>query len=855
MRSIRPIRLACAAFVAACAPGVAAEPPATDAAGLAFFETRVRPLLVARCQECHGPDAQQGGVRLDTRAGVFAGETGPVAVPGDAAGSRLIEVLAHSELDVGMPPEGRLNDDEIAALTAWVDRGAPWPEERAAGDGHAAADPREHWAFKPIARPPAPDAAGPTPVDRFLNAKLADAGLAAAPPAERRAQVRRLYLDLLGVPPTWDELHAALADDAPDAWPRLVDRVLADPRHGVRWARHWLDVARYADTKGYVFQEAGAYPFAWTYRDYVVAAFNADKPFDRFVTEQLAADRLAAAGELAPDAPELAAMGFLTLGPRFLNSPVLIADDRVDVVSRGLLGLTVACARCHDHKYDPIPTEDYYALYGVFRSSTEPDELPEIGEPADTPAVRAFAAERDRLAAEVDRVTREQTAAVVADLRARLGTHLAAASGRPVEENPDPPLRGAFVGRLKAALERTTPDDDKLGPWVRVTRDPAVSGEDVASLAARYDAADPADAEAAAAADRYANLPDGRFRGYVTAAERRAVDDVTRALVSFVAASPDAPPRAHVLIDGPRREWNTVFIRGDEGRRGEAIVPHAVPSILTGGALVELTAAPDAPEGVAGRWELAAAITNPANPLTARVIVNRVWAWHFGAGLVATPSDFGTRADPPSHPELLDWLASGFVANGWSLKWLHRQIVLTDAYRRAAGPAAGSAADPGDRLLARFPRRRLEFEAWRDSALAASGALDGTAAGRPADLFGESPMTRRTLFGTIDRNELPGVLRNFDVPDPESSAAERTESAVPQQALFALNGPQLSAWAGRLAAETGPDAAALYRRTLLREPTPAEVDRAAAFLAAAGPEGPAALAHALLMSNEFAFLE
>ena len=831
------------------------QEPAADEAGLRFFESQVRPLLVARCTECQDAETRQGGVRLDTRAGVFAGEAGPAVVPGDAGGSRLLQVIAHAELDVGMPPEGKLADGEIAILTEWVARGAPWPAEAAPADAAPATDPRDHWAFRPVRLPPVPDAAGAAPVDRFLNAKLADAGLAAAPPADRRAQVRRLYLGLLGVPPTWDELRAALADDRPDAWNRLVDRVLADPRHGVRWARRWLDVARYADTKGYVFQEAGEYPFAWTYRDYVVAAFNADKPFDRFVTEQLAADRLAVAGELAPDAPELAAMGFLTLGPRFLNSPVLIADDRVDVVSRGLLGLTVACARCHDHKYDPVPTEDYYALYGVFRSSAEPDELPTIGEPADTPAVRAFAAERDRLAAEVDRVTREQTAAVVADLRARLGAHLAAAAGRPVAENPDPPLRGAFVGRLKAALGGTAPDDDTLGPWVRVTRDPAISGEEIAALAARYDAANPADAGATAAVDRYANLPDGRFRGYVTAAERRAVDDVTRALASFIAASPDAPPRAHVLVDGPRREWNTVFIRGDEGRRGEEIVPHAVPSLLTGGALVELAAAPDAPEGVAGRRELAAAITNPANPLTARVIVNRVWAWHFGAGLVATPSDFGTRADPPSHPELLDWLASGFVANGWSLKWLHRQIVLTDAYRRAAGPAAGSAADPGDRLLARFPRRRLEFEAWRDSALAASGALDGTAAGRPADLFGGAPTTRRTLFGTIDRNDLPGVLRNFDVPDPESSAAERTESAVPQQALFALNGPQLSAWAGRLAAETGPDPAALYRRTLLREPTPAEVDRAAAFLAAAGPDGPGALAHALLMSNEFAFLE
>ena len=836
------------------------EPDAApSAAALDQFETQIRPLLAKRCHECHGAAKQQGGVRLDTRAGVFAGpvpSTGvPAVVPGDAAGSRLIGVLAHADYDVGMPPAGKLPDEEVALLTAWVERGAPWPAEEP-GEEEATADPREHWAFRPIERPAVPDAPGSTPVDRFLNARLADAGLTAAPRADRRTQVRRLYLDLLGVPPTWEELRAILVDESPDWYAATVERLLADPRHGERWARHWLDVARYADTRGYVFRDSIEYAFAWTYRDYVVAALNADKPFDRFVTEQLAADRLAAAGELPADAPELAALGFLTLGDRFTNNPVLIADDRVDVTARGLLGLTAACARCHDHKFDPIPTEDYYALYGVFRSSVEPDELPAIGPAPDTPGARAFRAERDRLVG-LARAKREGFAAgIEAELRARLGSHLAAAAGVPADRIPGPAPRRAFVARLRVALERADPDDPRLAPWVRLKADrDAFTATETAALIARFNDADPADEQATAAAERYANLPAGRFRAYANTKERNAVRDAEKVAADYVAASPHARPRAHVLLDGPRRERNAVFVRGDAGRRGEEVVPHAVPSLLTGGKLVELTADPAASDGVSGRLELAAAITDPANPLTARVLVNRVWAWHFGAGLVTTPSDFGVRADPPSHPELLDWLAAEFTANGWSLKWLHRQIVLSDAFRRAAGPAAGSAADPGNRLLGRFPRRRLTFEAWRDSVMAVSGVLEGSVGGRPADLFGEPRMTRRTLYGRIDRNDLPGTLRNFDFPSPDTSAAARTESAVPQQALFALNSPLPAAWARALAGRAGADVGEMYRRVLLREPTAAERARAAAFLETAGDDGPALLAHALLLSNEFAFLE
>ena len=496
----------------------------------------------------------------------------------------------------------------------------------------------------------------------------------------------------------------------------------------------------------------------------------------------------------------------------------------------------------------------------MFRSSEEPDELPPIGAPADTPAANAFRAERDRLATAAERLERELTVRIVADLRARLGTHLAAAAGRPTTGPTDPPLREAFVGRLRVTLERTGPEDERLGAWVRVHRDPAAAtAAEVAALVARYDDPDPNDAPASAAADRYANVPAGRFSGYADTADRNAVRKAEADLNDFVASSPHAPPRAHVLNDRSGRVRNTVFIRGDRSRRGDEVIPHAVPSILTGGTLVELTDDPRASANVSGRRELAAAIVDPENPLTARVIVNRVWAWRFGTGLVATPSDFGLQGERPSHPELLDWLAAEFVANGWSLKRLHREMLLTDAFRRAAGPAAGSAADPGNRLLARFPRRRLSLEAWRDSVLAACGTLDQQAGGRPVEAFGPEPVAVRTIRAKVNRNDLPGVLRNFDFPSPDAGAAARTETAVPQQALFALNGPHLAAWAEVLAAQTGPDVDALYRRVLLREPTDAERDRAAAFLAAMrdvkDANGTALLAQALLMSNEFAFLE
>ena len=891
-----------------CVPAVAGQ--ADDAAEAErFFESRVRPLLAERCFGCHNAGKQQGGVRLDTRAGVFGNEeSGPLAVAGDVDGSRLLQVVAHDPLDTRMPPSGKLADDEIAVLTAWVNGGAVWPEAMDSTDAAAEpADPaRTHWAFQPVVRPDVPTVKHAdrvrTPVDAFLFRKLEETGIKPADGADRRTLVRRVYLDLLGVPPTWGELQRLRADDRPDWYPRLVDRLLDDPRYGERWARHWLDVARYADTSGYLAgSKSTAYPFAWTYRDYVVDAFNADKPFDRFVTEQLAADRLG----LPPDAPELAALGFLSVGPVFIGDRIYQADDRLDVTTRGLMGLTVACARCHDHKYDPIPTEDYYSLFGVFMSGHVPDELPRIGEEPDTPEYRAFVAERDRIAGEAagyaagiadaaNAKMRREPRLYLREALRRRGTPLPAATD--AEQNA---VRRAGVDRWVRHLGAAGgPRHPVWGTLLDLAALPAENfpAAAAAKLAERDAAGVPVNAlvkaefstppaDHADLAERYARVVAGAFGegrtgaaaveirqdadagltftaadapGYLNQTERNKYNGLAAKVGAFVAASDAAPPRAMVFVDRGRPFEPQVFIRGDRGRRGDR-VPRQFPAVLSRGERV-----PFADGG--GRLDLARAIVDPANPLTARVFVNRVWGWHFGRGLVDTASDFGTRADPPTHPDLLDWLTDEFVASGWSVKALHRVILNSDAYRRQSRGIALprlSTRDPENRLLAFFPRRRLDFEAMRDASLSVSGLLDPRAGGPPFDLVAETPAPRRTVYAKIDRDDLPGLFRTFDLPSPDAHADGRPRTTVPQQALFALNSPEAVRWAASLASLPGVrDAAdpadrvrALFRRVLLREPNERELDGAVRFLNEAGDDGPELLAQVLLASNEFLFVD
>ena len=888
----------------------AASTPAADPAPklspeqVEFFEKKVRPVLAEQCYSCHGEKKQSAGLRLDTAAGLKQGaDDGPVVTPGDPAKSRLVASVARAG-DFPMPPKAALPPDAVAALTAWVKMGAPYPADMA---GPGAADPRKHWAFQPVRDHPLPEVRDPkaevrNEIDRFVLARLEAKGLPPAPPADRRALLRRAYYDLTGLPPTAEQVEAFVADADPKAFEKAIDALLASPRYGERWGRYWLDVARYADTKGYVFQEERAFPFAYTYRDYVIRSFNEDKPFDRFVVEQLAADKL----PLGDDKRPLAAMGFLTLGRRFLNNTHDIIDDRIDVMSRGLMGLTVSCARCHDHKFDPVPIKDYYSLYGVFASSVEPKELPLIGGSKRTPDAIAFEADVAKREADYAAEVAKRHAAGLAKLR-----------------TPD-----AVADYLRAALDAKDKPADQIGPFAR-ERDlnvlaltkwrtyladqakqnspvftplaalHAIPDKDfVAKSAAALDAsakakADPlvlkalADAKPAtfrAAAVAVAALlaappkdqpqlaavlgPGGPLDLPVAdadklfnradrdqlAAERKKVD-------AFKASSPAAPARAHVLKDAPALFNPYVFLRGNQNNHGPT-VPRQFLEIAAGPTRTPF-------QDGSGRLELARAVASPDNPLTARVFVNRVWVGHFGQGLVRTPSDFGVRSDPPTHPELLDWLAKRFVTDGWSVKRLHKVVMLSATYQRASGvsPAAYQ-ADPENKWFARQNRRRLDFEATRDSLLVAAGRLDPAVGGRAVDLFKAPFTTRRSVYGLIDRTNFPGTLRAFDVASPDQHSPQRFQTTVPQQALFLLNSPfvteQARALAARpdVAAATTPDdkVARLYRAALGRNPTPTEAALGRAFVAAdakpAAGFGPwDQYAQVLLLSNEFAFVD
>jgi hypothetical protein len=690
-------------------------------------------------------------------------------------------VLRHDG-KIKMPPSGKLKADEIAAITAWVGMGAPWPEaplseaavkEAATGAYAITEGQRKFWSFRPVRTPPLPPvkdrswAAG-SAIDRFILARLEKEGLKPAPPADRRTLIRRATFDLHGLPPTPAEVDAFLADRSPDAWAKVVDRLLASPRYGERWARHWLDVARYADTKGYVFEEDRRYPHAYNYRDWVVRAFNEDLPYDRFVTEQLAADRL----PLGDDKRPLAALGFLTVGRRFLNNPHDIIDDRIDVVTRGFLGLTVSCARCHNHKFDPIPTADYYSLYGVFASSVEP--APQIIAP------KAVADPWRAHDAKVQAAVSEEQELVMAQVK-RLRERLAKG-----ETLPDPVKDG-----LQNTREEMRPRDNVLP-----------------TLEAAFEAGVP---------DRLKTLRDS--------------------LASLRKTYPPAPERAMTLEDAPQPMTPRIFRRGNPGNPGDE-VPRRFLQVLAsnGGERTEW-------KNGSGRLELARAIASKNNPLTARVFVNRVWMQHFGAALVRTPSDFGLQGERPTHPDLLDHLAATFMESGWRVKNLHRRILLSNTYRQSSNTSEKSfRRDPENRLVGRMNRRRLEYEALRDSLLWASGRLDTNKIGGPAEDLWKAPFpTRRTLYGFIDRQNLPGVFRTFDFASPDASSPQRFRTTVPQQALFLLNSPfaaeQARFLARRPEVAKKPDDAArvrtLYRLLFHRAPDADEMAVALRFVKSA----------------------
>jgi hypothetical protein len=874
-----------------------------------FFEAKIRPVLAEHCLSCHGPKRQQAGLRLDSRAALLkGGEDGPVVRLDRPGESALLKALRHQG-DVKMPPKGKLPPQVVEDVAAWLKMGAPWPEGKVAA-ATPAEDPSRHWAFQPVKKPAVPAVRQPhlvqTPVDAFHLAALDAKGLPPAPLADRRTLLRRVSYDLIGLPPTAEEVTAFEADRSPDAFAKVVDRLLASPRYGERWGRHWLDVARYADTRGYVFTEERKFPNSYTYRDYVIRAFNEDLPYDQFVLQQLAADRL----PLGEDKRPLAAMGYLTLGRRFLNNVHDIIDDRIDVVTRGLLGLTVSCARCHDHKFDPIPSKDYYSLYGVFASSVEPKELPLIGAPADTPEYQKFLTEikaREQKLTDFERAT-------LAEMQKRWREHVGdillavkKAGNKPIDPRQfqlvageiHPAMVKRWQGYLKQQEKNPSPvwvawfsyasipdaefaqraaavklDAAKVHPLIaeELKREPPKSLNDVAAGYSRVFAAlaNPQASLDAKEGEQELRkiLIDAQSPLHVEAKDARkffdrAARDKQRALQqqidAFRANSPAAPPRAMVLVDAPTPQEPHVFLRGNPGNPGPA-VPRQFLEILAGKDRKPFT------QG-SGRLELARAIASKDNPLTARVLVNRLWLHHFGAGLIRTPSDFGLRSEPPTHPALLDYLASRFVEDGWSIKKMHKLILLSRVYQQASDDTPeGLKADLENRLLWKMNRRRLDFEAMRDTLLAVSGQLDLKTGGPSVDLLQAPFSGRRTVYGFIDRQNLPGLFRTFDLASPDSSSPQRHQTTVPQQALFLMNSPFAQEQAKALLRlpeissrhEPEDKIRQLYRRVLDRPAERDEVTLALRYLDEAGAPAEAAwqrYAQVLLMTNELMFVD
>jgi hypothetical protein len=890
------MRLCPALAVFACAvPALAADPkPAPEAVD--FFEKKVRPVLAVECYSCHGPKKQSASLRLDRKTDFLkGGENGPVVVPGEPDKSPMIQAVRQAG-DLKMPPKKKLSAEAVEALAQWVKMGAPYPENAVA----TADATTTHWAFRPVKDQPVPatKTALEHPIDRFVEAQLEAKGLTLAPEADRRTLIRRVTHDLTGLFPSPEEVAAFAADKSPSAYERLVDRLLDSPHYGEQQARHWMDLARYADTKGYVFTEDRNYPFAYTFRDWLIRSFNQDLPYDKFILYQLAADRV-----VKDDKPNLAAMGFLTVGRRFLNNQPDIIDDRLDVTFRTFQGLTVTCARCHDHKYDPIPSKDYYSLYGVFASSQEPRDLPLIEAVKDTPEVKAFEAElkkREGAAREAyeklktDYTAKLKTPATVAEyLRAaydgrgkggRAESAPLAAERKLIAivlqswinylggKKADPMFVPLFaLGEIKDAdfaakapdvLAKFAAEKDpkKVHPAVAavlVKKNPANFKEVCAAYSELL--ANPGNDKALAAVlgpGGPLGLNDRQIMRVFSVAEKQHIEKLRRQADEWKAKSPVAPARAMVMTEGTPTT-PVVFLRGNPNNRGPE-VPRQFLGLIAGPNRKPFA------DG-SGRLEMAKAIADPNNPLTARVMANRVWGHLFGQAIVRTPSDFGIRCDPPTHPELLDWLASRFVESGWSLKQLQRLIVTSRTYRQtsAASPELVK-LDPENRLIARMSHKRLTWEELRDNLLSSAGRLDPKVGGRSVDMFASPFTTRRAVYGFIDRQNLPGTFRAFDMALPDTHAPQRFTTTVPQQALFLMNSPFVLEQAKALAARaTDPDPAkriaALYRLAYSRVPTDDEVRLATVFVQA--PADGAAmsrteqLAQVLLLSNEFAFVD
>jgi mono/diheme cytochrome c family protein len=900
-----------------------------------FFEARIRPIFADNCYQCHSQKAEKlkGGLRLDTPEALLkGGKSGRVIIPGEPELSLLIKAVSYKDAHLQMPPKGKkLAPEQVASLESWVKMGAPVPGTNSSGEKltDVARARARHWAFKPVRKPILPVVKNngwvQTPVDNFVLAELEKNHLSAAPAADRRSLIRRVTYDLTGLPPTPEGVQAFISDHRKDAYAQLVERLLASPQYGERWGRYWLDVARYSDTKGYLAGgEERRYAFSYTYRDYVIRAFNEDKPYDRFIMEQIAADELAT----GQDKESLAALGFLTLGRRFLNNQNDIIDDRIDVVTRGTLGLTVACARCHDHKFDPIPTKDYYSLHGIFASSQEPSELPLLSELHDSPEYQDYLKQKEKIQSEITDFKQKQIEKFLGDLRERVGDYLLGANEAPAVTDVknfdtfsgEHKLNPVVLRRWVADLEKRSKDSDPIfGPWLQLTKTTDLA-DDAALLMTKL-AADPTfnsivtrslrgsvtnslkqaatvytkifktvetdwkgalkqaseehrpvptnleDPEREAlrkvliAEDAPVNVPTAQAESILAQPIRDGTAPLRNKIDALNWTHSGAPPRAMALVDRPTPLSSHVLLRGNPGTPGQE-VPRRFLEVLSPGNRLPFT-------NGSGRLELARAIVSPENPLTARVYVNRVWLHHFGEALVKTPGDFGVRTEAPVHHLLLDYLAASFMENGWSTKCLHRLIVLSATYEQSCDSTAEArAADPENNFFSRMNRQRLDFEALRDTLLFVAGKLDTRVGGLPVELESEPFPNRRTVYGLIDRQNLPGMFRTFDFSNPDTSSQRRFHTTVPQQALFLMNSGFVIEQVRRLAQRSEVSGAksgrekieALYRILFQRPPDDDELELGTKFLTVqSSTDATLSLleryAQVLLLSNELVFTD
>ncbi|MES2792282.1 MAG: DUF1549 domain-containing protein [Planctomycetota bacterium] len=702
-----------------------------------FFESKVRPLLVEHCQKCHGADKQRGGLQLNSLSAMLqGGDSGPAVVPGKPDESLLIEAIQFETLM--MPPTGKLRDAEIDVLVRWVKEGAVWP----AGETPSVAAPartsgisdedRKHWAFLPVRDPDLPDVAnkswGENGIDRFVLRKLEDEHLSPAPEADRRTLIRRVSYDLTGLPPTSTEVAEFLADDSPQAYSQMVDRLLDSPRYGEHWARHWLDLVRYAESDG--FRADHYRPLAWRYRDYVIDSFNSDKPYDQFVTEQLAGD------EVAPDDPAaVIATGYLRLylyeynqrDARTQWSDILnsITDNATDV----FLGMSVGCARCHDHKFDPILQKDYYRLQAFFAPLLPRDDIAPV-------------TAEQRLAYEAKFAEWERQ---TADLRGQIA----------VLEQP------AFDRAAEGAVRRFPADIQEF------MNKPA-------------DARLPFEKQIADLVDRQVRLDQQNIKHKDELREK--LEGLKKQLAAI--SRPEAPALANSVTDvGPVAPITCI-----PGNRAQTPIEPGFLTVLDPTpAVIPPVTTSRAGATTGRRTALARWITDPTNPLSTRVIVNRVWQYYFGRGIASNPSDFGRLGGTPSHPELLDWMTTRFVKSGWSIKSLHRQILNSATYRQSAThPQAETQAqsDPANRWLWRSPVRRLQAEQIRDSLLLVSGELDQNMGGAPV----AAAVPRRSIYTKFMRNSPDPFLAAFDVADGLNSMPERNVTTTSTQSLLMING-------------------------------------------------------------------